>query len=310
MAMAGESKVSDNEFGLPSQRLVYDWLKGNGVGWRAYQSGNFFPFFALMDRWATRIAAEIFKSRGRFTRFHRFADDWRNAPSMPQVIFIEPEYSDGPNKLPNDDHPPTPVTGGQNLLRDLYETLISNPGRWERTLLVITYDEHGGFFDHVPPLKIHGKAKDTLFERSGPRVPAFLVSPWVEPGSVYSKALDHTSFLALLAERFTPGHGYSVTVNERQSQLSGRLSEVLRDSPRPGPAPVMPPERGKAAAAAPIAPGEAAGAPDTPNAVAFDRMVRRLKRERPDLLGPEEMADVRRYLMKRRPAATGADHIE
>lgn len=312
MAMAGESKVADNEMGVPYHRLVYEWLKGHGVSWRVYQSGKFLPFFALMDRWAFRIFGEIFQKKGRFTRLSRFRDDWQNAQSMPSVIFIEPEYSDGPKKRPNDDHPPVFVDGGQKLLREVYETLISNPARWERTLLIVTYDEHGGFFDHVPPIRIEGKAKDTVFDRSGPRVPAFLVSPWVEPGSVYRETLDHTSFLQLLAERFRPGQGYSPAVGARQEQLSGRLSAALRDRPRPGPPPKMPPEPETKAVPGSrgIAIAEHPRAPDTANAVAFDRMVRKVQRERPDFLGSEDMADLRAYLMKSAPSALTGDHLD
>ena len=313
MAMAGETRVADNEKGLPHHRLVYDWLKSRDVKWRTYQSGNFFPFFALMDRWAFKIAGQIFSPKDRFTRLHRFADDWRNAQSMPSVIFIEPEYSDGPKKNPNDDHPPLTVAGGQKLLRELYETLISNEERWSRTLLIVTYDEHGGFFDHVEPLPmepvtINGRQIST----TGLRVPAFLVSPWVEPEQVYDQSLDHTSFLQLLAERFTPPHGYSIPVNARQGRLSGRISAALRDTPRPGPPPVMPPEpETKAAAGAPVIPATAAPrAPDTPTAVGFDRVARRLKRERPDLLGQEGMEDLRYYLRRPPPTVQTTDHID
>ena len=68
---------------------------------------------------------------------------------MPNVIFVEPEYADGPHLSPNDDHAPTGVQPGQAFLSELYQTLTSNPARWSKTMLVITYDEHGGFFDHV-----------------------------------------------------------------------------------------------------------------------------------------------------------------
>lgn len=311
MAMAGESKVADNEFGLPYQPLVYDWLKRNRIKWRVYQSGDFFPFFALMDRWAFHIVGEVFQKKGNFTRFHRFADDWKNAASMPPVIFVEPEYSDGPRKAPNDDHPPTMVGGGQALLRELYEALIGNEERWARTLLIITYDEHGGFFDHVSPLRVRGKAGGEVFETTGPRVPAFLVSPMVEPGSVYSENLDHTSFLALLAERFTPGHGYSAAVNERQGQLTGRISATLLDKPRAGPPPRMSQAPTSAAPLSAAASSSLAPrAPDTPNAVAFDRLARRVQRERPGLLGHGDLAGVREYLAKAPPAALRTDHIE
>lgn len=313
MAMAGETKVADNETGVPYHRLVYEWLKAKDVKWRVYQSGNFFPFFTLMDRWAFKVLGQIFSPKDRFTRLHRFADDWRNAQSMPSVIFIEPEYSDGPKKNPNDDHPPLTVAGGQKLLRDLYETLISNEERWSRTLLIVTYDEHGGFFDHVEPLAMEPMTiKDRHITTTGLRVPAFLVSPWVDPGTVYRPDLDHTSFLQLLAERFSPPQGYSLAVNSRQGRLSGRISAALRDTPRPGPPPAMPPEpETKAAADAAVIPlSDAPRAPDTPTSVGFDRVARRLKRERSDLLGYSDMADIRDYLRRPPPIVRTTDHID
>jgi phospholipase C len=308
MAMAGESKILDNETGLPPQRLVYDWLKGNGVKWRAYQSGGYFPFFTLMDKWAFQILGSMVLSGGNFRRYRDFKADWQNmSKTMPPVVFIEPEYSDGPHSKPNDDHPPTSIAPGQIFLRDIYETLIGNPERWASTLLVITYDEHGGFFDHVPPIKIPGKAKDTTFDRSGPRVPAFLISPFVEAGSVFSRDLDHTSFLELLAERFTPGHGYSIPVNDRQGHLTGRIAMALRGTARAGDPPHMPalPEGwGEVSAGMP-------DAPNTPNAVAIDRVARKLKRERPDIYSHPDMGEVRAYIRQGpTPAPLDKDHIE
>jgi phospholipase C len=307
MAMAGESKIADNELGLPYQRLVYEWLKGNGVKWRAYQSGGYFPFFALMDRQAFAILGSLVGD-GPFRRYKKFRDDWLDdSKAVRPVVFIEPEYSDGPHSHANDDHPPTSIAGGQEFLRDLYETLIANPKRWARTLLIVTYDEHGGFFDHVEPIPVPGKAKDRTYGTTGLRVPAFLISPWVEAGSVYSKALDHTSFLALLAEKFTPGHGYSVAVNERQAHLTGRISNALAAAARAGEPPRMPPVEVKGLAApAPLAPAGAPRAPDTPNAVAFDRLAARVKAERPDIYGQPDMADVRQY-MRQTPAPVPAE---
>ena len=304
MAMAGESKIADNEIGLPYQRLVYDWLKGNGVKWRAYQSGGYFPFFALMDRQAYAILGSVVGD-GPFRRYKKFRDDWLdNSKAIRPVVFIEPEYSDGPHSAPNDDHPPTSIAAGQEFLRGLYETLTANPERWARTLFVVTYDEHGGFFDHVEPIKVPGRAKDRTYDTTGLRVPAFLISPWVKAGSVYGKDLDHTSFLALLAEKFTPGHGYSVAVNERQAHLTGRLSGALTSSPQPGDPPQLPPLELKAAA--PATPAQPAPqAPPTINAAAFDRVARRMKRERPDLYGQADMADVRDYIRQVPPTVAG-----
>jgi phospholipase C len=154
---------------------------------------------------------------------------------MPSVIFIEPEYTDGPNSEPNDDHPPTGIARGQNLLADVYSTLISNEDRWHKTLMIVTYDEHGGFFDHVDPLPIPTSVSGFKFETTGVRVPGFVISPHGDPGRVFDGNLDHTSILQLLADRFNPGKDYSAAVGARQPHLA-RLADLI-----PEVIPTMPP---------------------------------------------------------------------
>ena len=87
----------------------------------------------------------------------------------------------------NDDHAPADITDGQDLVLAVYDALAASPA-WERSLLVIVYDEHGGFYDHVPPPQAPDDDPDT-FGRYGVRVPAIVVSPWVEPRSVSSTVL-------------------------------------------------------------------------------------------------------------------------
>jgi phospholipase C len=242
MAMSGTTSLVDNaSLFLPDQPLVYDWLTEHGVAWCAYQSGDFLPFFALMPKWQDIIANSlaldflVAHAHPKFRRFSNFLRDWTTEQDMPPVIFIEPEYTDGPHWDPNDDHPPTGVAAGQKLVADIYAALIANPTRWARTALIVTYDEHGGFYDHVPPLNIPtsllGHGLTSVFTTTGPRVPALIVSPLVEPGSVHRGMLDHTSILQLLADKFANGF-YSGWVGNRQPALS-RLADVFtRSEPR------------------------------------------------------------------------------
>ncbi|HYE26772.1 MAG TPA: alkaline phosphatase family protein [Allosphingosinicella sp.] len=303
MAMAGESKVLDNETGLPNQQLVYNWLKRNKVKWRVYQSGKFFPFFMMMEIWTAPIAASLLSGRGRFRRYTRFKKDWTTAKEMPSVIFVEPDYTDSFGSTANDDHPPTGIGGGQDLVRDLYETLTSNTERWARTLLIVTYDEHGGFFDHVPPLPVTTRIRDRLLPTTGPRVPALLVSPHVGRGTVFSEKLDHTAFLQLLAERFTPGQGYSLAVNERLAQnVLGRLSNALKGTPRTG----KPPKMGEELEFKAVQPQGPAGASNTPMGVAFFEAAQRLEREHPELVDAEMKAAL---AAQPPPEPRGGDHI-
>ena len=96
-------------------------------------------------------------------------------------------------------------------------------------MLLVTYDEHGGFFDHVAPIAMPATVAGQNIVTTGVRVPAFLISPWVGEGDVFKGALDHTSILQLLADRFAPGEGYSLEVNERQARLQ-RLEQALDET--------------------------------------------------------------------------------
>jgi phospholipase C len=296
MAMGGHSSILDNAaVFLPDQDLAYDWLTRQGVSWCAYQSGDFLPFFTLMPGWlpeiTTSLALSALGGKGRFRRYEQFRAHWLGAEAMPSVIFIEPEYTDGPHGSPNDDHPPTGVAKGQAFVADIYATLIANPARWAATLMVVTYDEHGGFFDHVPPLPIPSNPGGTAVSTTGVRVPAFLVSPLVSPGIPFTDALDHTSFLQLLADRFTPGQDYSPEVAQRQAQL-GRIATALTRVPSPGEAaPALGADAVSSIAGVVARTPGSAGTADSPGAtattVAFRGVAAKISADHADLLaGP------------------------
>jgi phospholipase C len=299
MAMAGESLVLDNVTGLPEQRLVYDWLEERGVPWRVYVSGGYAPFFIMMRRWAFRIVKSLALGGDNFRRFSALRRDWLSAEKMPSVIFIEPEYADAPMSTPNDDHPPAPISRGQDFVREIYTILTSNKERWSSTLMIVTYDEHGGFFDHVPPPKVETEVAGVTLKNLGPRVPALLVSQHVAAGQVFSEPLDHTSVLQLLAERFGEGAPYSAAVARRQAHL-GRISSALLAEPRKGKSPSMPPRPRKLGAAPPPVPSVPT-APDTPNAAAIDAIMRELAREHPELLNQPAWGEMKVYLETNTP---------
>jgi phospholipase C len=239
MAMSGESDIIHNvgnPLKFPDQQLAYDWLTANigEKGWCSYQYGGV-PFFALMKRWYNNIAARCKDpGSGLFRQYSVFAEQCEGTDPLPDVIFIEPKYTDDPSLTgfkSNDDHCPTGISHGQKFLADIYNTLISNEQRWKSTALIVTYDEHGGFFDHVPPMTVPSLTIDgETFTTTGIRVPTFIVSPYVKPGVVYKDAADATSVLALLADRFTPGTAYSPVVATRQ-QAFKPLSRIFDNDP-------------------------------------------------------------------------------
>jgi phospholipase C len=234
---------------------------------------SYFLLFAGLD---AVVLGPNFRSIGHLQ------EDMRTEPldKTPQVMIIEPRYFDYPwSKLPpNDNHPLGHIADGERYLHRVYTALTSNPEKWARTLFIVYYDEHGGFFDHVPPLPIvspkppGAEKKSKPFQSTGPRVPALVVSPWVRQGSVFHGALDHTSVLQLLSEKFfgDPTH-YSQSVNARRAQGIGSVSGVIDPGQTQG-RPVVP-----APAAPASAPGPAAKRPpQTAQEYAFDRAARRL----------------------------------
>jgi phospholipase C len=114
-------------------------------------------------------------------------------PDLPSVAWIDPNFAitaeDG-HLVSNDDHPPSPVIRGQKLVNKVYETLRQSK-YWDRSMLVITYDEHGGFFDHQGPPR----------PELGPRVPALVVSPHVKPGRC-GVEFEHASLIKTILLRF------------------------------------------------------------------------------------------------------------
>jgi phospholipase C len=129
------------------------------------------------------------------------------AGRLSAYTFLEPDFSAGGNSQ----HPNYNVAAGEQLIHDVYSTLRAGPG-WEDTLLLITYDEHGGNYDHAappanatPPDGLVGEFDDFDFTRFGVRIPALLISPRIAPGTVFRAPngnIDHTSVLKTLEERW------------------------------------------------------------------------------------------------------------
>ncbi|HJU18616.1 MAG TPA: alkaline phosphatase family protein [Stellaceae bacterium] len=177
----------------------------------------------------------------RFRLFEgEFAEDARSG-RLPNYSFIEPRYyaSRLTNKVPNDQHPPHNIVYGEQLIAAVYNALRSAP-TWQRTLLIITYDEIGGCFDHVPPppaVPPGGPYPDGFtFDLYGVRVPTVIVSPFVAPGSILrppaagdgpSYPFDHTSIIATLEKLF----GLAPPMTPRVAAAPDLLSVLTLEEP-------------------------------------------------------------------------------
>lgn len=170
-----------------------------------------------------------------------FFDHARHGELRP-VSWIDPNFIDLSflDRNSNDDHPPSDVRAAQELVLTVVRALAEGPlEQLNKTLLVVTYDEHGGFYDHVPPPQAPRPydedsslpAGSSPLDRYGVRVPAIVVSPWVEPGSVSHATFDHTSIIRTILERFAPG-----ATGEMGRRVAGakHLGGLLtRESPAP-----------------------------------------------------------------------------
>ena len=170
------------------------------LGWSVYgYDGE--PLTKSTFTQITDAAASHF---GQFSDFQAAAQ----AGTLPPFTFLEPSWGATGNNV----HANYDVALGEQLVHDVYETLRTGPG-WPGTLLVITWDEHGGCYDHVSPPWGATPPDDNTgefgfnFDRFGVRVPTVLVSPLIAPGTVYrvpagSMPLDHTSILRTVEQRW------------------------------------------------------------------------------------------------------------
>ncbi|MGB7847618.1 MAG: alkaline phosphatase family protein [Candidatus Acidiferrum sp.] len=175
------------------QNTIYNELENKNISWSIYHHGM--PH--------TLLLARLWDKPDHFHRMDNFFKDAAGPEGdFPQYVFIEPSYG-GPDE--NDQHPPTDLRKGEYLIAQVYNALRQNDALWNSTLFVLLYDEHGGFYDHVYPPKATPPDRDTsefAFDQYGLRVPAILISPWVERG--FNPGLyDHTSLLRYLITKWS-----------------------------------------------------------------------------------------------------------
>lgn len=200
---ASSQGTTDNSKPLTSE-TPYRRLREKGGTVKVYASTPMFHFGLVIE--------DLKRPRaGSVQDFFRDAE----AGLLPNVSIVEPNFT------LNDDHPPQDIRLGQSFVSSIYEAVRNSP-QWERTLMVVFYDEHGGFYDSVAPGKVQGEELASQgFDQLGFRVPGILIGPLVKRGHVFSEVVDHSSVPALISRTFELGH-----VNER-SALAGDLSNAL-----------------------------------------------------------------------------------
>jgi phospholipase C len=190
---------------------IWDRLAAKKVSQAYYYSD--LPFAALLGKHAPRA----------FKQFPQFLLDC-TAGTLPAVSFVEPRFQDEEKGLSNDDHPHADIRAGEDFMNQVYDAVRNGPG-WSSTVLVITYDEWGGFFDHVPP----GHAADVSRKTSlrGFRVPTVVISPFARRGFVSHQTFDHTSILKMIEWR----HGLKpLTPRDRHARNLARVLDFAHPS--------------------------------------------------------------------------------
>ncbi len=270
--------TSDNtvniEAGLYYDRTIFELIAKKKASWRIYYDGT--PQVWCYPRlWRPRTFVDFLLRRraniGNWFEFSQFAGHAASG-NLPSYSFIEPAHNRfySPESAPrrtNSQHPHNNLEnhddfdGGEALIATVYEALRANPALFATTLLVITYDEHGGLYDHVsPPAAVaprdrvwrglsrligrwlrarsdrerkQKRNKSFDFRRLGVRVPAVLVSPWIRPATIVDHTLEHASIPATLRRVFAPDTK-PLTDRDRHA---GTFHQVVTESPLAGPRP-------------------------------------------------------------------------
>ena len=217
-----------------NQTTLYDRLNEKRISWKIY-FGDIAQSWVLVDQWAPRNMIH-------YHHMQRFYEDVAQPEKdFPSYVFIEPTYNP-PGA--NDDHPCHSLLDGERLIAQVYNAVRTNESLWQCCLLVVVYDEHGGYYDHVSPpnaVPPDHHQEEFAFDRLGVRVPALLVSPYAGQRCVNTQ-FDHTSLLRYLVDKWGLGSlGARVAANDTVSigsALTGSARAVTpAQLPIPGPTP-------------------------------------------------------------------------
>jgi len=201
------------EYGKLHWETMPERLQGAGVTWKVYNDRlselalSPLPYFKAYTDPFSVTGAELV-GRGLTPDLDDFGQDIKQN-KLPSVSWIMPPLAEC-------EHPAAPPSYGEYFINSILAALVSNPAVWAQTVLFVTHDENGGFFDHVPPLTappgtegewLTGTLPAAAGGITGPvglgfRVPALVISPFSRGGYVCSQMFDHTSLLRFIETRF------------------------------------------------------------------------------------------------------------
>jgi phospholipase C len=233
-------RVDMNPIWRDMSTTIYELLDKFGVGGKIYYHD-----------WTVALTFKAFANKQ--SKWFGLYDDFERAckkGALPPYCLLEPRYNDqdqGDNVFQaSDQHPDHNITIGDTLVQDVYNAIRSNEDLWQSTMLVIIYDEHGGTYDHVtPPATVNpdgkiaedpgehvAKIPSFDFTRLGIRVPAVIVSPYIEAGTIDHTVYDHTSVLAMARKLFLGDAAAANFLTKRDQQANTFESLLTRSVPR------------------------------------------------------------------------------
>jgi phospholipase C len=186
-----------NESDYPANGTIFDKLDAQGISWRDYYTtlptALLYPELYIKNHGTKVIPIAQF-----------FTD--AAAGTLPGFCLVEPDYGNQSEENPQN------IAAGEQFAAQVVNAVITGPG-WGKTLLIWNYDEHGGYFDHVPPPPAiapdnippavpAGQSAYNGFHQYGFRVPCAVVSPWSRPHYVSHRVFDHTSVCALVEAKW------------------------------------------------------------------------------------------------------------
>ncbi len=184
--------------GPPPNGTIWDRLDRHHIDWSIYYDPASYATYELVPGSQTPARAR------RVKHFSHFRPDVA-AGTLPQFTFLDPNYETSSEENPQD------IQLGERYIATVVKALMAAP-TWKNTALLLTYDEHGGYYDHVPPpaaippdsiapVLTSGDVPGT-FDRYGFRVPMVVVSPWARPHYVSHTIEDHTSITAFIERKW------------------------------------------------------------------------------------------------------------
>ncbi len=237
---SSDGHINNDDYELYDIETIFNLLKKQGISWEVYND-TVLP--SLVHLMFPKLWLELNHFHG-MEPFYRACGASEPADRLPAYTFLEPDFKDPDESY----HPPHDVRPGEKFLARVYGALQQSPYR-DDILFVITFDENGGCYDHVPPPggaeppepRAVSRDGDFHFDRFGVRVPAIVVSSYVAPGTVFRAAgdvpYDHTSILATLRDWLGISQSvFEQTLPSPRIAAAPTLAGVLDQStPRPWP---------------------------------------------------------------------------